>query len=209
MTLQEQMKRTMDIVIASTLLVICSPLLALIAVAILWCDGSPVLFRQQRPGRYGRAFTFVKFRTMREPEGDEDPWTTDDARMTRIGRILRRTSLDELPELAHVVTGRMSLVGPRPLVMEYLPRYSGDHRRRHNVRPGITGLAQVSGRRTLTLGQRLDLDVQYVDNWTVRGDLVILGRTLLTICRPGDVEGQKPADVDDVGFHSPAGAGRE
>ncbi len=197
-------KRIIDIVGAASLLVLCSPVIAAIAVAILVTDGRPVLFRQVRPGRHGEPFTLIKFRTMRDPHPGEEPWTTDEVRTTRLGRFLRRTSLDELPELALVLTGRMSLVGPRPLVMEYLPRYSAHHARRHEVRPGITGLTQVSGRRSLTFGQRLDLDVEYIDTWSLRLDLTILLRTLAEPFRRGEIVGQTPADVDDVGLVPPA-----
>lgn len=193
----------MDIVGAASLLVLFSPIIAVIAVAILVTDGRPVLFRQVRPGRHGEPFTLVKFRTMRDPHPGEEPWTTDDVRTTRLGRFLRRTSLDELPELALVLTGRMSLVGPRPLVMEYLPRYSAHHARRHEVRPGITGLTQVSGRRSLTFGQRLDLDVEYIDTWSLRLDLAILLRTLAEPFRRGEIRGQTLAEVDDVGLVPP------
>ncbi|MEW2443235.1 sugar transferase [Micromonospora marina] len=196
-------KRVVDIVGAASLLVLLSPVIAVIAVAILVTDGRPVLFRQVRPGRHGEPFTLIKFRTMRDPHPGEEPWTTDEVRTTALGRFLRRTSLDELPELALVLTGRMSLVGPRPLVMEYLPRYSAHHARRHEVRPGITGLTQVSGRRSLTFGQRLDLDVEYIDTWSLRLDCAILLRTLAEPFRRGEIVGQTPADVDDVGLVPP------
>jgi lipopolysaccharide/colanic/teichoic acid biosynthesis glycosyltransferase len=194
-------KRSLDLVLGGALIMVTAPVMAAIAVAILATDGRPVLFRQQRPGLHGRPFVCRKFRTMRAPAAGQNPWTTDAQRTTRLGAFLRRTSLDELPELGHVITGRMSLVGPRPLLMEYLPQYSERHRRRHDVRPGITGLAQVSGRRALTLGQRLDLDVRYVETRTMALDLKILLRTLLEPFRPGDIAGQTVADVDDLGFH--------
>ncbi|MGY4909861.1 sugar transferase [Micromonospora aurantiaca (nom. illeg.)] len=198
------MKRVLDVVLATVLLLLLSPLLALVATAILLTLGRPVLFRQVRPGRYGQPFVLYKFRTMREPLPGENPWTSDDARSTRLGRLLRRTSVDELPELLQVLSGRMSLVGPRPLVMAYLPRYRDDHARRHEVRPGITGLAQVSGRRSLTLGQRLDLDVRYVDEWSLGLDLRILLRTLAEPFRRGEIRGQSLAEIDDVGLLPPA-----
>ncbi|MFE9957699.1 sugar transferase [Micromonospora sp. NPDC005299] len=193
----------MDVVGAALLLVLFSPVIAVIALAILMTSGGPVLFRQVRPGLHGEPFTLHKFRTMRDPRPDEEAWTTDEARTTRLGRFLRRTSLDELPELTLVLTGRMSLVGPRPLVMEYLPRYSAHHARRHDVRPGITGLTQVSGRRSLTFGQRLDLDVSYLDNWSLWLDLKILLRTMAEPFRRGEIVGQTPAEVDDIGLVPP------
>ncbi|MGR6318424.1 sugar transferase [Micromonospora soli] len=188
---------------ASILLVLLSPLIVATAMSILLTSGRPVLFRQLRPGLQGRPFLLCKFRTMRAPLPGEQLLTTDDVRSTRIGRFLRRTSLDELPELVHVVTGRMSLVGPRPLLMDYLPRYSARHARRHEMKPGITGLAQVSGRRSLTLGQRLDLDVEYIERWSLRLDLQILVRTLGEPFRPGEIRGQSLEEVDDVGLIVP------
>ncbi|MCI4065259.1 sugar transferase [Micromonospora sp. R77] len=198
-----QVKRIMDVLIASLLLVVLSPVMAVIALAILATAGRPILFRQVRPGRHGRPFTMCKFRTMRAPRPGEQPWTTDEVRSTTLGRLLRRTSLDELPELALVVTGRMSLVGPRPLVMEYLPRYSPRHARRHEMRPGVTGLAMVNGRRTLTFGQRLDLDIDYIDNWSLWLDVKILVRTLAMPFHRGEIVGQTLAEVDDVGLVPP------
>jgi len=197
-----QIKHAADVAVATVLLLALSPLMCTIAVALLLTSGRPVLFRQRRPGLNGEPFTLCKFRTMRPPKAGQDPFTTDDVRVTRLGEVLRRTSLDELPELLQVLTGKMSLVGPRPLVMEYLPRYSARHARRHEVKPGITGLAQVSGRRSLTFGQRLDLDVEYVENWSLRLDVQILLRTLFVPFQRGDIKGQSIAEVDDVNlFH--------
>ena len=197
-----QIKHAADVAVATVLLLALSPLMCTIAVALLLTSGRPVLFRQRRPGLNGEPFTLCKFRTMRPPKAAQDPFTTDDVRVTRLGEVLRRASLDELPELLQVLTGKMSLVGPRPLVMEYLPRYSARHARRHEVKPGITGLAQVSGRRSLTFGQRLELDVQYVENWSLRLDVQILLRTLFVPFQRGDIKGQSIAEVDDVNlFH--------
>ena len=197
-----QIKHAADVAVATVLLLALSPLMCTIAVALLLTSGRPVLFRQRRPGLNGEPFTLCKFRTMRPPKAGQDPFTTDDVRVTRLGEVLRRTSLDELPELLQVLTGKMSLVGPRPLLMEYLPRYGARHARRHEVKPGITGLAQVSGRRSLTFGQRLDLDVEYVGNWSLRLDVQILLRTLFVPFQRGDIKGQSIAEVDDVNlFH--------
>jgi lipopolysaccharide/colanic/teichoic acid biosynthesis glycosyltransferase len=170
--MQDRMKRIFDVVVASLLLVVLSPLLAVVALLVRVRLGSPVFFRQLRPGRDGRVFTLMKFRTMREGAG------TDAERLTKLGRFLRRTSLDELPELVNVVRGDMSLVGPRPLLVEYLPLYSPEQARRHEVRPGVTGWAQVSGRNALTWEEKLSLDVWYVDHRSFRLDLRILGRTV-------------------------------
>jgi lipopolysaccharide/colanic/teichoic acid biosynthesis glycosyltransferase len=171
-------KRAFDLLVAGGLLVVLSPVLASVALLVLLVDGSPVVFRQTRPGRGGRPFTILKFRTMtgqRDANGDLLP---DEARLTTVGRLLRRTSLDELPELLNVVRGDMSLVGPRPLLVEYLPRYTPEQRRRHDVRPGITGWAQVNGRNALSWDDKLALDVWYVDHRTLRLDIEILGRTV-------------------------------
>lgn len=195
-------KRLTDLVLGSLLLILAAPVMLAIGLLILLFDGRPVFFVQTRPGLHGEPFRCRKFRTMRPPAPGQAVWTTDAERMTKVGRFLRRTSLDELPELLHVVSGRMSLVGPRPLLMEYLPQYNEVHRRRHDVRPGMTGLAQINGRRSLTFSQRLDLDVEYVRNHCLRMDLGILARTLFEPFRPGDVEGQTLDDVDDLGFHS-------
>ncbi|ATO13944.1 hypothetical protein CO540_08960 [Micromonospora sp. WMMA2032] len=200
MAATDRAKRTFDVVVAGLLVVLLSPVMAAVAAAILLTAGRPVLFRQWRPGLHGSLFLLTKFRTMRPPRPGQDVWATDELRVTALGRFLRRTSLDELPELLHVLSGTMSLVGPRPLLTEYLPRYSARHARRHEVRPGITGLAQVSGRRSLTLGQRLELDVRYVDTWSLRLDLTILVRTLLEPFRRGDNPTQKLEEVDDVGL---------
>lgn len=200
------MKRAFDILVASALLVALAPALALIAMAIRCTSGSPVLFRQQRPGRHEEIFTMYKFRTMRAPVAGENQWTTDELRMTRIGRWLRKSSLDELPQLVHVARGQMSLVGPRPLLVEYLEKYSAYHARRHEVRPGITGLAQISGRKSLAYSQKLDLDVRYVDEWSFGGDLRILAKTLSEPFRRDGREGF--SEFDDLGLTAGM-AGRE
>ena len=195
-------KRALDLALSVPLWLLSLPIQGVFALTIRLTMGSPVLFRQTRPGLHGEPFELVKFRTMRPPKAGQEPFTTDDVRVTRLGEVLRRTSLDELPELLQVLTGKMSLVGPRPLVMEYLPRYSARHARRHEVKPGITGLAQVSGRRSLTFGQRLDLDVEYVETWSLRLDVQILLRTLSVPFQRGDIKGQSIAEVDDVNlFH--------
>ena len=137
-----------------------------------------MLFRQPRPGKDGVPFELVKFRTMRHPDAAH---VTDAERLTAVGRFLRSTSLDELPTLWNVLKGDMSLVGPRPLLVEYLPRYSAEQARRHDVRPGITGLAQVSGRNALAWEDKFDLDVEYVDRRSIRLDLVVLARTIRSV----------------------------
>lgn len=172
------MKRLFDLLLAAlALLLLCVPLLFLI-----WYIrrklGSPVFFRQTRPGLLGKPFKMVKFRTMTDALGADGQLLPDAERLTSFGRFLRASSLDELPELWNVLKGDMSLVGPRPLLMEYLPLYSPEQDRRHNVRPGITGWAQVNGRNALSWGDKFKLDVWYVDNRSMRLDIKILWLTV-------------------------------
>ena len=174
------MKRLFDLVAAAVGLVVLSPLLLVLAIVVAIDLGRPVLFSQMRPGLGGRPFRLVKFRTMRDARGRDGLPLPDAARLTRFGRLLRASSLDELPELWNVLKGEMSLVGPRPLLMEYLPLYSPEQARRHEVRPGITGWAQVNGRNSLAWPARLALDVWYVDHRSFVLDLRIL---LLTVAR--------------------------
>lgn len=179
------MKRLLDIVGALFLLILLLPALLVVAVLVRARLGSPVLFRQARPGKGGRPFTMVKFRTMAVPVAGA-PVAPDAERLTPFGRRLRASSLDELPELWNVLRGEMSLVGPRPLLMAYLDRYTPEQTRRHEVRPGLTGWAQVNGRNATTWEERLRLDVWYVDNRTVALDLRILLRTVgLVLTRDG------------------------
>lgn len=168
-------KRSIDVVGSATGLVVGALPMAVVAVAVRRNLGRPVFFRQVRPGLEGRPFTLVKFRTMRDGEG------SDAERLTSFGSWLRATSIDELPELWNVLRGDMSLVGPRPLFTKYLERYSAHQARRHEVRPGLTGLAQVEGRNLLSWEARFERDVTYVDTWTIVGDLRILGRTLWAV----------------------------
>lgn len=176
-------KRLMDIVGASAGLFVAAPAIALIAALIRVKLGSPVLFRQQRPGLGERPFVILKFRTMRDAVDGSGKPLPDGARMTALGRFLRATSLDELPELWNVLTGEMSLVGPRPLLMEYLARYDDDQHRRHDVKPGITGWTAVKGRNSLDWDEKFALDTWYVDNWSNELDLEILARTVLSVLK--------------------------
>jgi sugar transferase EpsL len=174
---QHRLKRIIDVVIASVALLVLLPTLVLIAVAIRLHLGSPVFFKQLRPGRHGRPFHIVKFRTMRDGCDHKGELLPDAARLTRLGSFLRSTSLDELPELWNVARGDMSLVGPRPLLVQYLARYTPTQARRHDVRPGITGLAQVNGRNALTWEQKFAFDVDYVERCSLGLDLRIVLRT--------------------------------
>ncbi|MEM7253016.1 MAG: sugar transferase [Pseudomonadota bacterium] len=174
------MKRSFDVVVSALTLVSLGLPMLIVGVIVLWTMGRPVLFRQIRPGRGGVPFNLLKFRTMRAPRFDGED---DSARLTRFGRWLRDSSIDELPELWNVLKGDMSLVGPRPLLMEYLALYSPEQRRRHEVRPGITGWAQVNGRNQLDWEARFAMDVWYVDHQSFGLDLQILSRTLRIVLR--------------------------
>ena len=195
-------KRLVDIVGAAILTVVLSPILAGLAAAIRLTMGSPVLFRQLRPGYKGHPFEVLKFRTMRaavDAEGSELP---DEERLTRLGVFMRQLSLDELPQLWNILRGDMSFIGPRPLLMEFLKWYSPEQMRRHDVKPGVTGWAQVQGRHAILFSKRLELDVWYVDNRSLTLDLKILGLTLLkVITMRGAQPAQADAEVDDVGLH--------
>lgn len=193
-------KRAMDVTGATLALVLLSPVLGWTALAVLLTQGRPILFRQVRPGLGGRPFTMVKFRTMRATRPGEVYYLTDDDRITRLGRFLRSTSLDELPELLNVVRGDMSLVGPRPLLMEYLAQYSADEGRRHDVRPGITGWAVVNGRNMLEFGERLQLDLWYVDHWSLLLDLRIMLMTVEQVLRR---KGVSATEDLSLGFRLP------
>jgi sugar transferase EpsL len=171
-------KRVVDIVGASVGIILLAPVMLAVALLVLLTMGRPVLFRQQRPGLRGKPFTLYKFRTMRDARSASGELLPDELRLTTFGKWLRSTSLDELPELFNVLKGEMSLVGPRPLLMEYLPRYSPEQARRHEVKPGITGWAQVNGRNALSWEEKFRLDVWYVDHWNLWLDVKIL---LLTI----------------------------
>lgn len=173
-------KRALDLMVALPAFVLTTPLQLAAALAVRATMGSPVLFRQQRPGLHGEPFTMVKLRTMRVV--DPASGRVDDAsRLTSVGRLLRASSIDELPTLANVIRGDMSLVGPRPLLMEYLDEYTPEQERRHTVRPGLTGLAQVSGRNSISWTERFHLDLDYVDNHDVRRDLKILAMTVVRV----------------------------
>lgn len=209
----DPIKRALDVVLATFALVVLSPLLLVIAIAVRLKLGSPVLFRQVRPGKDGTPFTLVKFRTMAASTDDSDiaATATDAQRLTTLGRFLRSASLDELPELFNVLTGRMSLVGPRPLLMEYLDRYSPRQARRHEVRPGITGWAQVNGRNAVSWPERFEMDVWYVDNRSFMLDMRILWLTIATVLGRKGVSAQghatmEPFDPDRTAGDSEEGA---
>jgi len=177
------LKRFLDFTLAAIALVMLGPLMLVVAWLVRWRLGSPVLFRQRRPGLGGRPFEMIKFRTMTDARGPEGELLSDAVRLTPFGEWLRRTSLDELPELFNVLRGEMALVGPRPLLMEYLRLYTPEQARRHEVRPGLTGWAQVNGRNAITWEEKFRLDVWYVDHRSMSLDLKILCLTLERVVR--------------------------
>ena len=182
----DRAKRLLDVAVALVALLVLSPALLAIAWRVRRELGSPVLFSQVRPGLYGRSFRLRKFRTMTDERGPDGQLLPDEQRLTTFGRWLRSTSLDELPELYNVLVGDMSLVGPRPLLVEYLPHYTPEQARRHDVRPGITGWAQVNGRNDMPWADKLAMDVWYVDHRSLWLDLRILAKTLwVTLARKG------------------------
>jgi sugar transferase EpsL len=161
------MKRVFDVVISIILLLLLSPIFLITGLLIKLTLGSPILFKQERPGKNGKVFVLVKFRSMKNERNSKGEHLEDSERLTRFGKILRASSVDELPELLNVLKGEMSLVGPRPLLVEYLPLYSKEQARRHEVKPGVTGLAQVNGRNAISWEEKFKLDVWYVDNHTL------------------------------------------
>ena len=181
------MKRFLDLVASLVLFVLLAPILLIVAVCILVKMGRPVLFRQSRPGKDGKLFELLKFRTMANTRDASGNLLPDSERLGRLGNFLRRSSLDELPELINVIRGQMSLAGPRPLLPEYLPLYNEHQARRHEIRPGITGWAQVKGRNTLSWPEKFDLDVWYVDNQSLGLDLKIMWMTIGQVFRTSEV----------------------
>ncbi len=188
-------KRVLDLIVAAVALILAAPLMLIVGMAVRIRLGSPVFFAQSRPGRHGRIFDLYKFRTMSTARGPDGELLSDAERMTALGRWLRRTSLDELPELYNVLRGEMSLVGPRPLLVEYLDRYTEVQARRHEVRPGITGWAQINGRNRLTWSEKFELDVWYVDNLGPALDLRILILTAWQVLTGRNVSAQGHATM--------------
>lgn len=179
-------KRPMDFILSLLALIVLSPILLTVAVLVRFKLGSPVLFKQQRPGLHEQIFTLYKFRTMTDAKDQDGNFLPDNVRLTRFGKLLRSTSLDELPELWNILRGDMSIIGPRPLLVQYLPLYDERQRRRHDVRPGLSGLAQVNGRNAISWEEKFELDVQYVEHHTFQGDVrIILDTIKKAIVREG------------------------
>ncbi len=200
-------KRLLDLAISIPALILLAPVLASTALLVRFKLGPPILFQQERPGLNGRPFTMLKFRTLTNARDAKGGFLPDDQRLNPTGTLLRRTSLDELPELLNVIKGEMSLVGPRPLLVEYLDHYGPEHARRHEVTPGITGWAQVNGRQRINFSKRLDFDVWYVDHLSFGLDLTIMALTIVgVLARDGVISDQDVREVDDIGLSSGAHA---
>lgn len=189
-------KRAFDLAVAFTMLLLAAPVLATLALLARLFQGRPVLYRQTRPGLHGRPFTIYKFRTMHNRTDANGEPLPDAQRITALGRVMRKTSLDELPELFNVLRGEMSLVGPRPLLMDYLPLYTSEQARRHAVLPGVTGWAQVNGRNAITWEEKFALDLWYVDHPSFAVDLKILAQTVLSVTRCENISQQDHATME-------------
>ncbi|MCL1467428.1 sugar transferase [Argonema galeatum A003/A1] len=187
----------LDRLMAAIALIVFSPFIIFVAIAIYIRMGQPIVFTQPRPGKDGDIFTFYKFRTMTNDRDADGNLLSDEERLTAIGQFLRKTSLDELPQLLNVLKGDMSFVGPRPLMVEYLERYSPEQARRHDVMPGITGWAQINGRNTISWQEKFKLDVWYVDNWSLWLDLKILFLTVWKVVKKEGISQANHATVED------------
>lgn len=189
-------KRAVDVLGSLSALVLLSPLLCVLCVLVRTKLGSPVIFKQERPGKNGRIFTLYKFRTMTDERDENGELLPDEIRLTRFGKLLRALSLDELPEFVNILRGDMSFVGPRPLLVRYLPLYNKRQSMRHNVRPGLTGLAQVNGRNLLTWEEKFEWDVKYVENISLWLDVKILFRTVLNVLKREGISSETSATME-------------
>lgn len=194
--MQQKIKRVLEFIIALFALILFSPVLLIVAGLVRFKLGSPIFFCQPRVGLNGKVFKMIKFRTMKDAYDDNGEPLPDSERLTPFGQFLRRTSLDELPELINVLTGNMSLVGPRPLLVEYLPLYSEEQMKRHDVRPGITGYAQVNGRNNISWTKKFELDVYYVNHFSLWLDLKILWRTVAKVLAQADINQEGNVTVE-------------
>ena len=190
-------KRFMDFLIAALSIIIFSPLLIIIAILVRVKLGGPVIFKQERPGLNGKVFKLYKFRTMTDAKDENGNLLDDEYRLTSFGKKLRSTSLDELPELYNILKGDMSIVGPRPLLVKYLPLYNDEQKRRHDVRPGLTGLAQVSGRNAITWTEKFNKDIEYVDNVSLGLDISIFFKTIYCVLKKEGINSDSAATMED------------
>jgi len=198
------MKRLFDLALSIPAFFLLSFFMLIIALLVRFKIGSPVLFRQVRPGLYGRPFTIYKFRTMTDERDENGNLLPDGERLTRLGRFLRKTSMDELPELFNAIKGNMSIVGPRPLLMQYLDRYTSEQARRHEVKPGITGWAQVNGRNAISWEDKFKLDVWYVDNWSLWLDVKIIAMTVWKVLGRDGISQEGEATMEEFVPHAKA-----
>lgn len=194
---EKGLKRAMDIACSSVALIVLSPVMAGTAILVRTKLGSPVIFKQDRPGKNEKIFRLYKFRTMTDAKDKDGNLLPDEVRLTKFGKTLRSLSLDELPELFNILKGDMSIVGPRPLLVRYLPRYNEKQRRRHEVRPGFTGLAQVNGRNAISWQEKFDLDVEYVDNITFLNDMKIILKTIKTVVKREGISSETSATMEE------------
>ncbi len=190
-------KRFMDFLIAALSIIIFSPLLIILAILVGVKLGGPVIFKQERPGLNGKVFKLYKFRTMTDAKDENGNLLDDEYRLTSFGKKLRSTSLDELPELYNILKGDMSIVGPRPLLVKYLPLYNDEQKRRHDVRPGLTGLAQVSGRNAITWTEKFNKDIEYVDNVSLGLDISIFFKTIYCVVKKEGINSDSAATMED------------
>lgn len=194
---EKYVKRPQDFLCALVATVVLSPVILITAVLIRIKLGAPVIFTQERPGKDGKIFKLYKFRTMTNAKDKNGELLSDEVRLTKFGKILRSTSLDELPELFNMLKGDMSVVGPRPLLVKYLPLYNENQARRHEVRPGFTGLAQVNGRNAITWEEKFDWDIKYVDNITFLGDWKIIFKTVITVLKRDGISSETSATMEE------------
>lgn len=190
-------KRFLDFLIAALSIIIFSPLLIILAILVRVKLGGPVIFKQERPGLNGKVFKLYKFRTMTDAKDENGNLLDDEYRLTSFGKKLRSTSLDELPELYNILKGDMSIVGPRPLLVKYLPLYNDEQKRRHDVRPGLTGLAQVSGRNAITWTEKFNKDIEYVDNVSLGLDISIFFKTIYCVLKKEGINSDSAATMED------------
>ena len=190
-------KRCLDFLLSLAALIILSPVLLLVAILVRCRLGSPILFKQKRPGLHEKIFCMYKFRTMTDAKDADGNLLPDEVRLTKFGKLLRSTSLDELPELFNILKGDMAIVGPRPLLVQYLPRYNERQRRRHDVRPGFTGLAQVNGRNSISWQEKFEWDVRYVENVSFLMDLRIIAKTVKVVLKRDGISSETSATMEE------------
>lgn len=191
-----KIKRSFDIIFSLTVLIMLSPIFLIIAILVKIKLGGPIFFVQERIGMYNRPFKMYKFRTMRDTKDSSGNLLSDNERLTKFGKILRSTSLDELPEFFNILRGEMSLIGPRPLLPKYLPLYSGEQIKRHNVLPGLTGWAQINGRNSISWTEKFKLDVWYVENWSLKLDLKIFFLTIVKVIKREDINQESTVTME-------------